>query len=45
MKERGEGAELVHAIFHQIFIFPPNDSPLKTMNNVFYFILKTSLRS
>ena len=26
------------AIFWQIFIFPTNDSPLKTMKNVFYFI-------
>ena len=24
--------------FYQIFIFPPNDSLLKTMKNVFYFI-------
>ena len=24
--------------FYQIFIFTPNDSPLKTMKNVFYFI-------
>ena len=28
------------AIFYQIFIFSPNDSPLKTMKNVFYFIEK-----
>ena len=27
------------AIFYQIFIFSPNDSHLKTMKNVFYFIL------
>ena len=25
-------------IFYQIFIFSPNDIPLKTMKNVFYFI-------
>ena len=24
--------------FNQIFIFSPNDSPSKTMKNVFYFI-------
>ena len=30
--------ELVSAIFYQIFIFSPKDSPLKTMKNVFYFI-------
>ena len=24
--------------FHQIFIFSPNDSSLKTMKNAFYFI-------
>ena len=24
--------------FHQIFIFSPNDSPSKTMKNVFYLI-------
>ena len=30
--------KLVSAIFYQIFIFPPNGSPLKTMKNVFYFI-------
>ena len=27
--------KLVSAIFYQIFIFSPNDSPLKTMKNVF----------
>ena len=26
------------AIFYQIFIFSPNDNPLKTMRNIFYFI-------
>ena len=30
--------KLVSAIFYQIFIFSSNDSPLKTMKNVFYFI-------
>ena len=24
--------------FHQIFIFSPNDSTLKTMKNAFYFV-------
>ena len=32
--------KLVSTIFYQIFIFPPNDSPLKTIKNVFYFIEK-----
>ena len=30
--------KLVSAIFYQICIFSPNDSSLKTMKNVFYFI-------
>ena len=30
--------KLVSAIFYQIFIFSPNDSPSKAMKNVFYFI-------
>ena len=30
--------KLVSAIFYQIFIFSPNDSPSKTMKSVFYFI-------
>ena len=30
--------KLVSAIFYQIFIFSSNDSPSKTMKNVFYFI-------
>ena len=30
--------KLVSTIFYQIFIFSPNDSPSKTMKNVFYFI-------
>ena len=32
--------KLVTAIFYQIFFFPPNDSPSKTMKSVFYFIKK-----
>ena len=32
--------KLVSAIFYQIFIFSPNDSPLKTIKNVFYFVKK-----
>ena len=32
------GLKLVSANFYQIFIFSPNDSPSKTMKNVFYFI-------
>ena len=32
--------KLVSAIFYQIFIFSPNDSPLKIMKNAFYFIKK-----
>ena len=30
--------KLVSAVFYQIFIFSQNDSPFKTMKNVFYFI-------
>ena len=30
--------KLVSAIFYQFFIFSPNDSPLKTKQNVFEFI-------
>ena len=30
--------KLVSVIFYQFFIFPSNDSPSKTMTNVFYFI-------
>ena len=33
------------AIFYQIFIFSPNDRPLKTMNNVFLFHQKSPFRS
>ena len=33
--------KLVSAIFYEIFIFSPNDdSPSKTIKNVFYFIEK-----
>ena len=30
--------KLVSAVFCQIFIFSPNDSPPKTMKSAFYFI-------
>ena len=30
--------KLVSAIFYQIFIFSRNDSPSKSMKNIFYFI-------
>ena len=30
--------KLVSATFYQIFLFFPNDSPTKTLENVFYFI-------
>ena len=42
-KNRGWGGfylKLVSAIFYQIFILWPYDSPSKTMKNVFYFIEK-----
>ena len=32
--------KLVSTILYQILIFSPNDSPSKTMKNVFYFIEK-----
>ena len=32
--------KLVSAVFCQIFIFSPNDSPSKTLKNIFYFIEK-----
>ena len=32
--------KFVSAIFYQIFVFPLNDSPSKTMKRVFYFITK-----
>ena len=38
--------KLVSVIFYQIFVFfSRNDSPLKTMKNVFLFYLKNSFRS
>ena len=37
-REYFKNLKLVSAIFYQIFIFSPNDSPSKTMKNVFYFI-------
>ena len=37
--------KFVSAIFYQIFIFSPNDSPLKTTKNVFLFHLKSSFHS
>ena len=37
--------KVVFAIFHQIFIFSPNDSPSKSMENVFLFCLKISFHS
>ena len=30
--------KLMPSIFYQIFIFSPNDSLIKTMKSVFYFI-------
>ena len=36
--KQSEYLKLVSAIFYQVFIFSPNDSPLKTVKNVFYFI-------
>ena len=32
--------KLVSAIFYQIFVFAPNDSPSKTMKSVFRFVKK-----
>ena len=37
--------KLVSAIFYQIFTFSQDDSPLKTMKNVFLFHLKSSFHS
>ena len=37
--------KLVSTIFYEIFIFSPNDSPSKTMKNVFLFHLKSSFQS
>ena len=39
-----QALKLVSAIFYQIFIFPPNDSCLKTMKNIL-FHLKSTFRS
>ena len=36
-KIRKDYLKLVSAIFYQIFIFSPNDSPSETMKNAFYF--------
>ena len=36
----GTNLKLVSAIFYEIFVFSPNDSPSKTIKNVFYFIEK-----
>ena len=36
--KQGTTLKLVSANFYQIFISSPNDSPSKTMKNVFYFI-------
>ena len=33
-----QALKVVSAIFYQFFIFSPNDSHLKAMENVFYFI-------
>ena len=38
-------SKLVSAIFYQIFIFSPNDSPSKTMKNVFILSKKVFLFS
>ena len=37
--------KLVSAIFYEFFIFLPNDSPSKTVKNVFLFHLKSSFCS
>ena len=37
-------SKLVSAIFYEIFIFSPNDSPSKSIKNVF-ILLKSSFRS
>ena len=38
-----DNLKLASAIFYQFFIFPPNDAPLNTMKNAFYFIEKAHL--
>ena len=40
VKSIKEILKLVPGTFHQVFIFSPNDSPSKTIKNVFYFIEK-----
>ena len=45
IKQKVNRFKLVSAIFYQIFIFLPNDSPLKTMKNVFYFVSKAFFHS
>ena len=42
--EISDKSKLLSTIFYQIFIFSPNDSPSKTMKNVFLFHLKNSFR-
>ena len=37
-KKKKKSLKLVSAIFYQIFIFSPNDSPSKAVKNAFYFI-------
>ena len=44
MKKKKKNLKLVSAIFYQIFIFSPNDSPLKT-EKCFLFHLKSSFCS
>ena len=36
----GQSLKLVSAIFYEIFVFSPNNSPSKTMKSVSYFIKK-----
>ena len=45
LKKNDQLVKLVSAIFDQIFIFSPNDKPLKTMKNVFCFIEKALFAS
>ena len=39
-KIKCKSLKLVSADFYQIFVFPENDSPSKTMKSVLYFIKK-----
>ena len=39
-KIKRKSLKLVSANFYQIFVFPENDSPSKTMKSVLYFIKK-----